>query len=104
MAHKPFSKHLKAGLPEPGRHKIYLDYGSEVNSPGYAVSQKRVEHILEDSGYEFGLDWLGKWYPGDPHSETAWRARVHVPLRFLLKNDPVRSETTAYDKGGARVS
>ena len=104
MAHKPFSQYLKERLPEPGRHKIYLDYGSEADNPGYGIGQKRVEHILEDRGYASGRDWLGKWFPGDPHSETAWRARVHVPLRFLLKNDPMGSETAANAKGGARVS
>ena len=32
--------------------------------------------------------WLANWYAGESHSETAWRTRVHVPLRFLLKDDP----------------
>ncbi|MCP4623968.1 MAG: hypothetical protein GY850_10595 [bacterium] len=63
-----------------------------------------MEHILKDRGYEFGPDWLGNWYAGDPHSETAWRARVHVPLRFLLKNDQRRLEAVASTKGGARES
>jgi predicted alpha/beta superfamily hydrolase len=87
IAHKLFSKYLKARLPEPGRHKIYLDYGDEANRADYRYRQKRVEHILKNRGYQFGLDWLGNWYAGDSHSETAWRARVQVPLRFLLKND-----------------
>lgn len=102
IAHRSFIKYLKARLPEPGRHKIYLDYGNEANSAGYRFSQKHVERILRDSGYAFGLDWLGNWYAGDPHSETAWRARVQVPLRFLLKNDQQRSENTTTAKGGAR--
>jgi predicted alpha/beta superfamily hydrolase len=104
IAHKLFSKYLKARLPEPGRHKIYLDYGDEANRADYRYRQKRVEHILKNRGYQFGLDWLGNWYAGDPHSETAWRARVQVPLQFLLKNDRRRSKTTAYGKGDARVS
>ena len=104
IAHKLFSKYLKARLPEPGRHKIYLDYGNEANRADYRYRQKRVEHILKDGGYEFGLDWLGNWYAGDPHSETAWRARVPVPLRFLLKNDQRRLEATTSNKGGARES
>ena len=102
IAHKLFSTYLKARLPEPRRHKIYLDYGNEANRAGYRYRQKRVEKILKEGGYELGLDWLGNWYAGDPHSETAWRARVQVPLRFLLKNDQRRSETTTSTKGGAR--
>jgi predicted alpha/beta superfamily hydrolase len=94
IAHRPFSTYLETQLPEPGRHKIYLDYGNEANNAGYRYKQKRVELILKGRGYEFGLDWLGSWYAGDPHSETAWRARVQVPLRFLLQNGQQRSETT----------
>lgn len=104
IAHKPFSKYLKARLPEPGRHKIYLDYGNEANRAGYRYRQNRVERILKESGYEFGIDWLGNWYTGDPHSETAWRARVQEPLRFLLKNDQRRLETTAYTRRSDYVS
>ncbi len=104
IAHQSFSKYLQARLPEPEHHKIYLDYGNEANSPGYRASQKRVEHILKDSGYAFGIDWLGNWYAGDPHSETAWRARVQLPLRFLLKDDQRQSEAAASTKGGVRGS
>ena len=87
IPHRSFGKYLKARLPEPRGHKIYLDYGDEANSSGYLVRQKGVEHIIRERGYTFGLDWLANWYAGDPHSETAWRTRVHVPLRFLLKDD-----------------
>ena len=88
IAHRSFGKYLKARLPAPRRHKIYLDYGDEANSAGYLVCQKRVEHLIRERGYTFGCDWLSNWYAGEPHSETAWRTRVHVPLRFLLKDDP----------------
>jgi predicted alpha/beta superfamily hydrolase len=86
IAHRSFLKFLKAWLPEPRRHKIYLDYGDEANSAGYLINQKRVERILRDKGFKFAKDWFGDWHAGAPHSETAWRARVQVPLRFLLKN------------------
>jgi hypothetical protein len=87
IPHRSFGRYLKARLPEPIGHKIYLDYGDEANSADYLVRQKGVEHIIRERGYTFGLDWLANWYAGDPHSETAWRARAHVPLRFLLKDD-----------------
>jgi predicted alpha/beta superfamily hydrolase len=50
IAHRSFGKYLKARLPEPRRHKIYLDYGDEANSAGYLVRQKRVEHIIREKG------------------------------------------------------
>jgi predicted alpha/beta superfamily hydrolase len=88
IANRFFGRYLKARLPQAGRHKIYLDYGDEANRPGYLVRQKRVEDIIRDRGYAHGFDWLANFYAGAPHSETAWRSRVHVPLRFLLKNIP----------------
>ena len=89
IAYRSFVRYLKARLPEPRLHKIYLDYGDETNSADYLVRQKRAEHIIRESGYTLGLDWIAKWYPSAPHSETAWRTRVHIPLRFLLEKDPV---------------
>jgi predicted alpha/beta superfamily hydrolase len=89
IANRSFGNYLKTRLPEPRHHKIYLDYGEEANNAAYLVRQKRVEHIIRERGYTSGIDWLANWYSGAPHSETAWRARVQVPLRFLLKNDPV---------------
>jgi len=88
--------------PLPGRHEIYLGYGNEVYNAGYRFSQKHMEHILKDNGYELGIGWLSAWYAGDPHSETAWRARVQAPLRFLLKNNQRGLEATTSTKGGAR--
>jgi predicted alpha/beta superfamily hydrolase len=47
IAHRSFGSYLKARLPEPRGHKIYLDYGDEANSAGYLVHQRRVEQIIK---------------------------------------------------------
>ena len=70
IAHKPLSAYLKAWLPRPGQHKIYLDYGSEVNNVGYRFSQKHMEHILK-GGDKLGIDWLQYLVRRRSHSETA---------------------------------
>ena len=88
IAHRSLCDYLRARLPGPKNHKIYLDYGDEANSTGDRIRQKRVEHLIRKKGYTIGLDWLTNWYSGEPHSETAWRSRVHDPLRFLLKREP----------------
>ncbi len=36
------------------------------------------------AGYTLGQNWLTEKFLGAEHSESAWRARVHVPLQFLL--------------------
>ena len=104
IGHQLFSAYLKARLPKPGQHKIYLDYGNEANIPGYRVSQKHVNQILKGRGYEPGIDCLSYWSADDPHSETAWRARIQMPLRFLLKNGQRPSQTAADAKREVRNS
>jgi predicted alpha/beta superfamily hydrolase len=104
MAHEPLIRYLKERLPGPGQHRIYLDYGSEADHESYRYRQKRVERTLRARGYEPGTSLLSRYYPGDPHSETAWRTRVQVPLRFLLKMNQQPLETAAATEGGALVS
>jgi predicted alpha/beta superfamily hydrolase len=78
IAHRSFGKYLKARLPGPRRHKIYLDYGDEANSAGYLVRQKRVEHIIQGEG-AIHLDWTG--------SPTGTPA-IHTPKRPGVQPGP----------------
>ena len=38
--------------------------------------------------YAEGKNWVTQKFPGEEHSERAWRKRVHLPLQFLLSNQP----------------
>ncbi|QPQ56158.1 esterase family protein [Allosphingosinicella flava] len=76
--------YLRAALPRPGRHRLYIDSGAELDLPDYAAYQKRIDAMLKSRGWTDGKDWLSRAYPGMPHNEDAWRARVDVPLQFLL--------------------
>jgi hypothetical protein len=40
---------------------------------------------LHAAGYQPGADWLTMKFDGAEHNEPAWRARVDIPLAFLLK-------------------
>ena len=105
LPHEPLIRYLKERLPDPRGHRIYLDYGSEADRESYRYRQKRVEHTLRSRGYEPGTSLLSRYYPGEPHSETAWRTRLPVPLRFLLKTNRPQPETAAAAvEGGVLVS
>jgi hypothetical protein len=39
---------------------------------------------MSRAGYREGVDWMTIKADGAEHSELAWRARVDVPLKFLL--------------------
>jgi predicted alpha/beta superfamily hydrolase len=71
-------------LPRPGDHRIYFDYGTETIDADYEPYQLRMDALMQAAGYERGADWITQKFEGAEHSERAWRARVDVPLKFLL--------------------
>jgi predicted alpha/beta superfamily hydrolase len=77
--------YLRRALPLPGAHRLYFDYGTETADADYEPYQMQADAVLRAAGYREGVDWLTRRFPGAEHSERAWRARVHIPLQFLLE-------------------
>ena len=83
---------LPGALPAPGgsagdapsRHRLYFDHGTETLDAGYAPFQQAVDAALAARGWTAGADLVSLAFPGADHSERSWRARVHLPLLFLL--------------------
>jgi len=71
-------------LPDPATHRIYFDYGTEAMDACYEPYQIQADEVMRKSDYQEGVNWVTKKFPGEEHSERAWRKRVHVPLEFLL--------------------
>ena len=76
--------YLHESLPRAGRHRLYFDHGSVGLDAAYAPCQAAVDAIGLEKGYLPGVDWLTRFAPGADHHERAWRARMHIALRFLL--------------------
>ncbi len=76
--------YLAKHLPAPGTHKLYFDFGTETLDAAYEPYQQRMDAVMKTRGYAAGRDWLTEKFPGATHSETSWRERVEIPLRFLL--------------------
>lgn len=72
-------------LPPPGQHKLYFDYGTAGLDAAYEPFQQQMDHALQAAGYEHGKNWLTQKFDGHDHTERDWRARVHIPLAFLLQ-------------------
>jgi predicted alpha/beta superfamily hydrolase len=85
-------------LSPPGAHRLYFDYGTETLDAGYEPFQLQMDNHLRAAGYTFSQDWLTLKFPGAEHSEKWWRARVHLPLSFLLTGT-----TAAVGVSGARA-
>ena len=79
-----FESYLRRKLPRPGRHRLYFDDGTETLDRHYAAYQARIDRLVAARGWTQGQDWISRNFPGAAHEENSWRARVDVPLTFLL--------------------
>lgn len=77
--------YLRYALPPPGAHRLYFDHGTRTLDAGYRVWQCQADQIVSEAGYKEGVDWQTRRFEGAEHSERAWRERLHIPLRFLLR-------------------
>jgi predicted alpha/beta superfamily hydrolase len=79
-----FCAYLKKNLPRPRSHKVYFDYGDQTLDALYPALQANVDLIMNQKRYH-QHHWLTRFFPGENHSEQAWKKRLHEPLYFLLK-------------------
>ncbi|WP_253527185.1 alpha/beta hydrolase [Runella salmonicolor] len=79
-----FFKYLNTNLPDYQLHKIYFDYGNQTLDALYPPLQKQVDTILQAKGFT-DKNWVTRFFPGDTHSEQAWKKRLPIPIEFLLK-------------------
>lgn len=70
-------------LPDPNSHRLYFDYGTVGLDTGYEPFQQQMDAHLRRTGYT-GQNWMTRKFEGADHNEVAWRARVEIPLEFLL--------------------
>lgn len=79
------AEYLATHLPSPASHRLYFDFGTETIDAQYEPYQQQVDLLLQNRGYQPDVDWMTRKFCGDDHSEMAWRRRVDIPLKFLLK-------------------
>lgn len=75
---------LAAHLPDRRTHRLYFDHGTVALDAGYAPYQQRMDAAMRKAGWREDDAWMTRSFEGAEHNETAWRARVEIPLRFLL--------------------
>ncbi|MBN2046252.1 MAG: alpha/beta hydrolase [Anaerolineaceae bacterium] len=76
--------YLEQYLPDPNSHKIYFDHGTVELDGEYPPFQRQVDELMRRKGYSEEVNWMTRVYEGAKHHETAWQARIHVPLEFFL--------------------
>jgi enterochelin esterase-like enzyme len=78
-----FFAYMAKHLPDPGSHRIYFDYGTATLDALYPPLQAKADSVMRIRGY--GQDnWQTRAFPGEDHSEQAWKKRLGIPLVFLL--------------------
>ena len=74
---------IRAGLPDPATHRLYMDRGDETLDQFYAFFQSRIDTVIRAEGW--GPDrFRSLVFPTAEHNEKSWNSRLDVPLTFLL--------------------
>jgi predicted alpha/beta superfamily hydrolase len=76
--------YLKTKLTKSNHNRIYFDYGDQTLDAWYAPYQKQMDEVMKLNGFEAGKNWKTQFFPGEEHSEVAWRKRLEIPLQFLF--------------------
>ena len=63
---------------------LYFDRGDQTSDAYYADSQDAINAMLTANGWD-SAHFEYRFFPGHAHEEKFWRARLDIPLRFLLK-------------------
>jgi predicted alpha/beta superfamily hydrolase len=79
-----FLQYIRQNLPNPRTHRIYFDYGTAALDSLYSGIQLQVDKLMLQKKFEPD-NWITLEFPGDDHTEIAWKRRLDVPLLFLLQ-------------------
>ena len=85
LGHKYMAQELTALMPTAGKHKIYTDAGTEELDMFYQRFHNGAVASLQAKGYVRDKDLMFGVFPGTGHTESAWAARLHLPINWWLK-------------------
>jgi hypothetical protein len=81
-----FLKYLQANAPSFKTHKFYFDTGT-VSVDWYSKPiQMKVDNLFQAKGYNQN-NFLSREFKGADHSVKSWKARIDIPIGFLLSDN-----------------
>ncbi|MCU0729619.1 MAG: alpha/beta hydrolase-fold protein [Sphingopyxis sp.] len=80
-----FDQWLDGTAVRPGRNRLYIDIGDQTLDAFYPPYQTAMAPVLSAHGWQDGPRHALRTFPGTAHNEASWRARVEIPLAFLLR-------------------
>ena len=66
--------------------KLYMDNGDQTLDANYLMAQALINDMMYESGWD-STHYMYRFFPGTAHCEDDWRARLDIPLLFLLAEE-----------------
>ena len=85
-ASEVYLAYLKDKLPVDSDHILYMDCGDCQIDSAYKESQAAINDMISKSDWG-SSNYMYRFFPGQSHSESDWRSRLDIPVRFLLGRD-----------------
>lgn len=80
-----FAAWLQNSRLRPGGHRLYMDQGTINLDSYYRAYGGPMERLMQANGWRVGRQFQSRVFDGADHNEASWRARVEIPLSFLLR-------------------
>ncbi len=80
-----WTAYLKAHLGKPVGRRLWMDHGTATLDQFYAPYQERIDAQTLAAGWRKGRDFESRVYPGAPHEENAWAARMDDIFGWLMR-------------------
>lgn len=77
-----YRMYLKQHVPVNGA-KLYMDNGDQTLDANYLMAQRLINEMMYESGWD-EAHYMYRFFPGTAHCEDDWKARLDIPLLFLL--------------------
>ncbi len=81
-------REIGAGATFPSGPRLYFDYGTKEGSASLEALHVKLGAWLLSQGWKDGEDFVVRKFPDAQHNESAWRARLDEPLKFLFSKGP----------------
>lgn len=76
--------YLRANLPDPKSHRLYMDCGDQTLDAAYVPIMPRIVEAIRRAGYDED-HFRYVFIPGAAHTETDWRSRLPQILMMICQ-------------------
>jgi predicted alpha/beta superfamily hydrolase len=80
----PLVDALINALPAPGKHKVWMSYGSKGHDADYGPFQKYADQKMVNAGWEEGRNFFSRRYEKSGHNAKSWAKYLDQPMEFWL--------------------